>query len=211
VIDYRFDTFNRHIYFDQHLVTNSEINEWIIFDKGASTKGLKPVFLGNDLFLPADNLSLNQMQNYCSFKGKHLMSAQVYDAATFLTQDRNRSPYYWSKKSNEANINCELIFSKECLAAKKWKINSTPPTWAGLYDSLGGLPEVVRNPIDPESNLKASSYYLSKNSPWHRLGFRAHWDGLEHSQRNFNFKGIDFANSADNLRVGFRCMREEAP
>lgn len=209
--DYQFDNFNRHIYFDQHLVTNSEVNEWIKYDQTAAITGLKKEAVGNNLFLPASSLTLKQMNNYCSFKGKQLMLAHVYDAATFLTQERYRSPYYWSKKKTDTKINCEYIFSKECLAEKKWRMNSSSPTWAGLYDSLGGIAEVLRNPIDPESNLKASSFYFPRNSQWHRLGFRAHWDGEGNGFRNFNFKGIDVYNPEENFQVGFRCMREVGP
>ena len=117
--DYQFDNFNRHIYFDQHMVTNSEINEWLKYDQSAATKGLVPQSLGNNLFLPAGHLTLKQMHNYCSYKGKQLMLAHFFDAATFLTQDRNRSPYYWTKKRSERDNNCEYIFSKECIQEKK--------------------------------------------------------------------------------------------
>jgi hypothetical protein len=206
-LDYQFDLINRHIYFDQHLVTNSEVNEWIKYDESA-TQNLKMELRGNNLFLPASNLTLRQMQNYCSFKGKQLMLAHVFDAATFLTQEKNRSPYYWTKKNKEVDFGCDLIFTEECMTEKKWKINSTSPSWAGLYDALGGVPEVFRNPVDPESNLKASSFYFPKNSGWHRLGFRAHWDGEGNSLRNFDFKGINPNQMENNYQVGFRCMRE---
>jgi hypothetical protein len=211
VEDYQFDNFNRYIYFDQHLVTNSEINEWLKFDKSATTEGIKVETVGNNLFLPATNLSLKQMTNYCSYNGKQLMLAHFFDAATFFSQDRTRSPYYWTKKRNENNQSCDYIFSKDCLNLKKWRININSPSWAGLSDSLGGVTEAFRNPIDFESNLKASSYYFPKNSSWHRLGFRAHWDGEGLSLRNFDFKGIDVNNTYDKFQVGFRCMREVRP
>jgi hypothetical protein len=206
--DFQFDNFNQHLYFDQHLVTNSEISEWNKYD---SLSDVKFQANGNNLFLPATQLTLKQMHNFCSFKGKQLMLSSLFDAATFLTQDKTRSPFYWTKKQKEQNIGCDFIYSQECLKDKKWKINSSPPSWAGLYDSMGGVFEVTRNTIDSESNLKVSSFYFPKNSPWHRLGFRAYWDGEGNSQRNFNFKGIDPVNSDDKFQVGFRCMREVAP
>jgi hypothetical protein len=207
---YQFDTFNRHIYFDRHLVTNYEINEWIKFDQ-VNTKGIKIVKKGNRLFLPSSNLSAKEMQNYCSFKGKQVMSAPIFDAAAFLSQEKNRSPYYWTKKKKDLQIDCGLIYSKECLDTKPWELNSSGPSWAGLYDSLGGVLEFLQNPIDPESNLKASSFYFPKNSHWHRLGYRANWDGLDHNTRNFNFKGIEPINAENTFAVGFRCMREVYP
>jgi hypothetical protein len=209
--DYQFDNFNQHLYFDQHLVTNNEVNEWIKYDRTISTQGISPVLLGENLFTPAVHLTVKQMSDYCSFKGQQLMSAAIYDAATFLSRERNRSPYYWTKKSKNVELNCNLLFSKDCLSEKKWTMNYSLPSWAGLYDSLGGVMEAVRNPIDIESNLKASSLYFSKNSLWHQLGVRAHWDGLGHVRRNFNFKGHDPLNTEDNYQVGFRCMREVAP
>ena len=206
--DYQFDNLNRQIYFDQHLVTNSDINEWIKYDTLKQTNGLENVTLGDQLFLPATNLNLTQMQNYCSFKGKNLILAHIIDAASFLTSDQHRSPYYWTKKRVEQKINCDLVFSKECLAEKKYRLNSSGPSWAGLYDSLGGVMEAMRNPIDPESNLKASSFYFEKKSLWHHLGFRAHWDGASHELGNFNFKGIAPSGIENTYQVGFRCMRE---
>jgi hypothetical protein len=208
--DYQFDTFNRHIYFDQNLVTNSDINEWVKYDHTESTQGLKVETIGNNLFLPSTHLTLKQMQNYCSFKGKQLMSAHIYDAATFLTQEKTRSTYYWTKKRNDVKVSCDLVFFEECLAEKKWRANSSSPSWAGLHDSLGGVMEAFRNPVDSESNLKASSFYFPQHSPWHRLGFRAHWDGEANSLRNFDFKGLGPQREENSYQVGFRCMREVA-
>ncbi len=214
--DYRFDNFNQNIYIDQHLVMNSELNEWIDFGNPNFTEGLKKSD-NKDYFLPATSLTYSQMENYCSFKGKQLMQAHIFDAATFLPMDlndinpknNNRSPYYWTKKKSEFKSDCSLIFAKECLQKKNFKINSTSPTWAGLTDSMGGPFEVFRNPIDPESNLKAASYYFNFKSPWHKLGFRASWDGEDFDLRHFDFKGINPEIIPQKFQVGFRCMREE--
>lgn len=206
--DFNFDTFNRHIYFDQHLVTNGEINEWIKYDDKKNTEGLKTESQGNKLFLAATHLNLKQMQNYCSFKGKQLTLAHIYDAATFFTNDNHRSPYYWTKKRLDQKFNCDLVFSEECLREKKWRLNSTAPTWSGLNDSLGGVMEAVRNPIEVELNLKASSMYFPRNSRWHQLGIRAHWDGDGNNLSNFNFFEIAPTGIENFYHVGFRCMRE---
>ncbi len=213
--DYRFDNFNRHIYFDTHLVTNGDINQWVRFGNPDFTRGIKEKS-GDDIFLPAVTLTFNQMENYCSFKGRQVMLAHIFDAATFLPMDleekipkRNlRSPYYWTKKASEYKADCNLIYSKDCLNKKPYTLNSTEPTWSGLRDSMGGVFEAFRNPIDPESNLKASSFYFDSKSSWHKLGFRAGWDGEGSDLRNFVFRGLNPFVAVDNFQVGFRCMRE---
>ena len=213
--DYRFDNFNRHIYLDFHLVTNSEVNDWIKFGNPDFTRGLT-VKAGDDLFLPATHLIYSQIENYCSFKGKQVMLAHFFDAATFLPMDFNelipkrnlRSPYYWTKKASEYKSDCNLIYSKDCVSKKQYRLNSNDPTWAGLHDSMGGVFEVFRNPIDPESNLKASSFYFDSKSSWHKLGFRAGWNGEGFDLRNFDFRGLNPFVNIDKFQVGFRCMRE---
>ena len=213
--DYRFDNFNRHLYLDYHLVTNNELNEWIRFGGPDMTRGLKER-KGNELFLPATELTYSQMENYCAFKGKQIMLAHFFDAASFFPMDladtipkkNSRSPYYWTKKKSEFKADCSLFYSKECLDKKPYRINSISPTWAGLQDSMGGVLEVFRNPIDPESNLKASSFYYEAKSSWHKLGFRASWDGEGFDFRNFDFRGINPFAAIDKFQVGFRCMRE---
>jgi hypothetical protein len=215
VEDYRFDNFGQNIYIDRHLVTNAEVNDWIDFGNTEFTKGLIKRE-GNQYFLPATHLQYSQMENYCSFKGKQVLTAHVADAAGFLPMDldeilpvkNSRSPYFWTKKKNEFKEDCNLIYAKECLDKKPFKLNFTGPTWAGMMDPMGGVFEVFRNPIDPESNLKASSFYFNFKSPWHKLGFRAKWDGEGFDLRHFDFRGINPDLTAEKFQVGFRCMRE---
>ena len=215
VEDYRFDNFNQNIYIDRHLVMNFEINDWIDFGNPNFTKGLKKIEADN-LFMPATELNYSQMENYCSFKGKQIMQAHYFDAASFLPMDmvdiepkkNNRSPYYWTKKKSEFQEDCSLLFAKECKNKKSFQLNSSNPSWAGIMDTMGGVFEVFRNPIDPESNLKASSFYFNFKSPWHKLGFRAGWDGEGFDLRHFDFKGINPEDTGNKFQVGFRCMRE---
>lgn len=216
--DFRFDNFNHHIYLDTHLVTNFEVNDWLKFGNDDLTKGLK-INKGDALFLPAVGLTYKQMENYCSFKGKQIMLAHFFDAATFLPMDLNdkkpeynfRSPYYWTKKRSDYKPDCNLIYSKDCIGKKPYFLNSTSPSWAGIRDSMGGVFEAFRNPIDPESNLKASSFYFDAKSSWHKLGFRAGWDGEGFDLRNFDFRGLNPFTSIDKFQIGFRCMREILP
>ncbi len=218
VPDYRFDNFNQHVYLDRHLVTNSDVNVWLIFGNPDFTKGIK-AHVGNDLFYPSTQLTFHQMENFCSFKGKQIMLAHFNDAAAFLPMDQNetmpisnqRSPYHWTKKKSEYKADCKFLFAKECLSRGSYKQNLVEPSWAGLIDVMGGVLEVYRNPIDPDSNLKASSFYFPFKSTWHKLGFRAYWDGEGHDLRNFDFRGINPEDRMDKLQVGFRCMRGILP
>ena len=156
------------------------------------------------------------MEDYCSYFGKQVLEARYFDAATFLPMDlndtipkkNNRSPYYWTKKRSEFKADCNLLFAEECLTKKSNRINNINPSWAGITDSMGGVLEAFRNPIDPESNLKASSFYFNFKSPWHKLGFRAHWDGEGFDLRHFDFKGLNPEKNVNKFQVGFRCMRE---
>lgn len=216
--DYRFDNFNQLLYLDRHLVTNAEVNDWIHFGNSDFTKNLSTKS-GEDLFNPAISLTINQMRDYCSFRGKQLMMAHYFDAATFLPMDlsekipevNRRSPYYWTKKKSEYKNDCSKIFARECLSERPFSLNRSEPTWAGMMDSMGGVFEAFHNPIDPESNLKASSFYFPFNSPWHKLGFRAGWDGEGHALRNFDFRGLNPEEKMDKFQVGFRCMRGVLP
>ncbi len=213
--DYKFDNFDQNIYIDRHLITHSEINEWIDFGNLDQVHGLKKKD-GNDLFLPATDLTMDQMLGYCSFRGKQLMLAHYFDAATFLPMDLaennpvkiKRSPYYWTKKKSEFKPNCHYLYANECISKFPYRLNFSEPTWTGLMDAMGGGFEAFRNPIDPDSNLKASSMHFNFKSPWHKLGFRAGWDGEGFDIRHFDFKAIEPSIISQHFEVGFRCMRE---
>ncbi|NOT78141.1 MAG: hypothetical protein HOP07_03960 [Bacteriovoracaceae bacterium] len=213
--DYRFDNFDRHIYLDTHLVTNFDINMWLKFGNPDFTKGISEK-KEDELFLPAVFLTYTQMESYCSYKGRQVLQAHFLDAASFLPMDLNekipkrnlRSPYYWTKKASEYKSDCKLLYSKDCLGKREYQTNSSQPSWAGLFDTMGGVFEAVRNPIDGESNLKASSYYFDSKSSWHKIGFRAGWNGEGFGLRDFDFRGLNPYVNIDKFKVGFRCMRE---
>lgn len=208
--DFLFDNVNQKIYLDKHLVTNREYQDYL-FSIGLINKNK---FSGDQLFLPADSLTLKDMQDYCLFRGKELMNAHFFDAATFLWNENlpgakwlKRSPLYWTKNNKAKIENCEQVFTKECLAAQPYRINSISPTWAGIQDSMGGVMEAFKNPIEPEKNLKVSSFYLNRNSSWHALGKRAKWTGEGNDIRYFNLEDAEIDSGITSIRVGFRCMR----
>lgn len=223
-VDFLFDNIGSKIYFDYHLVTNADVNDWLRFQTFESeTDDLKirnlKIKSGDDLFLPATHLTMKQMEAYCNFKGKELLLASTFDAASFMPYDQreilpktfHRSPVYWTKKKNETTFDCRYLFHKECLSKEMYKLNSIRPTWAGMQDSMGGVFEAFRNPIDGDSNLKASSFYFPAKHYWQRLGVRAKWDGEGFGLRNFDFRGYPPDEIPNVFQVGFRCQREQYP
>ncbi len=208
--DFLFDNINQKIYLDKHLVTKREYQD---FQK-ASGQISNERATGDELFLPIDNISLQDMHNYCLFKGKELMNAHIFDAATFLWNDNSpgskwlrRSAYYWTKNLKSKIESCDQVFTKECIGSHVYKINSISPSWAGLQDSMGGVMEVFKNPIEPDKNLKVSSFYLSRSSIWHALGKRAKWTGEGNDLRYFDLEDAEIDPGLTSIRVGFRCMR----
>lgn len=213
--DFHFDNFNMNLYLDRSLVTNFDINQWIMFGNTKLTAGLT-MKVGNELFLPATHLLYSQMENYCAFKAKQIMMAHYFDAATFTPDDidnktptnYDRSNFYWTKNKNVKNISCDLLYGKECLSQEEYRINKYSPSWAGLNDSMGGVLEAFYNPIEPELNLKISSFYLPLNSKFQRLGERVHWDGEGFGINHFNFFKADIDKNQQEYQVAFRCMRQ---
>lgn len=209
--DYLFDTFNQNIYFDRHLVTVREFNEYKVFKKQ------KPIELNGaiNLFTAVYDISFDEMKDYCTFRGKKMMEAQVFDAASFIPIEENekgvkvvkRAPMYWSKSKKEKIKSCDEAYTLECLDEKKFRINSTEPTWAGLYDAQGGYLEAFNNPIDPRKNLKMSSFYFKRDSKWNSLGLRSFWKGNGSDLTQFETQEFELDPNINQLKVGFRCMR----
>lgn len=98
--DQSFDNIGRHLYIDSYLVTNYDINDWINYGNAKNLEVSKP----NDWFRPATTLNKNQMQDYCAFKGRSILKAEWYHAASAWPPDVQKdrlvpSPYayYWAK------------------------------------------------------------------------------------------------------------------
>lgn len=208
--DFIFDNFNQKIYLDKHLVTNWEYKEYL--NSQSPVNNFKAA--NNELFLPVTNITLTDMNNYCIFHGKELMNAHFFDAATFLWETNNlgqkilkRSPFYWTKNKKEKIQSCSQVFTKECFNSQKYILNSISPSWSGIMDSQGGVMEAYKNPIEPNKNLRVSSFYLERNSKWHYLGKRANWTGEGSERRYFNLKDAEIDVGQTTFKVGFRCMR----
>ncbi len=218
----------KNIFIDQYLVSKHDVFEWKSLN---NMRGLeKDIFSWTEY---ADNLTLNEMKDFCHDRGKKLISSRVHDAASFyrnlkekegLTSlfawgDRNKgliSPRadfndHYDKNDHVKERTCTKIPISECKERFR-TFERDNISWMGIYDVMGGLLEAVDNQEAPYFNINASSFYFDRFSPWHILSHRFHWDGKAHKNKNFRFdssllgkKGDEIIN--ENLKVGFRCMR----
>ena len=205
--DWRWDNFSRHIYIDKYPISAQDIME-------LSEKKRRELKLSKS----ENSLNRMQMEKFCAIRGKHLVSALVYDAATFhpgnisITKPEIniRGPYPWSNKSHHFFSKdlsfCDRVFTKECLEKKNLeKYIRKSNSWTGIFGILGGYPEYMRNPLNPKRNIKASSFLFSSHSSWHRLGERAWWDGKGFSDKNFEWPFE--SPETGEIPVSFRCMK----
>ncbi len=216
------------IYVDKYLVSKHDIFEWKLLNK---IKGLKKnIFSWTEY---ADNLSLNEMKDYCHSRGKKLLSTRIYDAASFFRDESKEhltSLFAWGDR-NKGLISpradfldqyesggkvpkrtCHKIPTKECLASFR-SYEKDNISWMGIHDVMGGYLEAMDNQEYPYFNIKASSFYFDQFSPWHLLSHRFHWDGRGFESKNFTFDSSLLGTKGDaiedsNIKVGFRCMRE---
>ncbi len=229
-LEWNWDNHGRFIYIDKHLVTNRDLLDWLDFGAVEPAAGveLRAGLSGKVLAAPATHLTTEQMERYCAFRGKQVLQAHIYDAATFMpfkndteTKVIHRGPYPWSIKETDGhlyqaikdgNFNptkeaCQIVYSSECIGElpleHRGKLSNS---WTGLYQILGGYLEYMKNQIEPDKNLKMSSFYFPVDSGWHRLGMRSYWDGLGHQLENFAPNQLPDINGA--FEVGFRCMKE---
>lgn len=225
--DWRFDTFGRHIFIDKFMVSFRDIAEWVYFakDKNLVSKVKFPTNQ-TEWVKPASGLTIEQMTSFCAFRGKQLLPAHLYDAATFFPPDQEdlrpakivRGPYPWTYQrrmifTNEESFEsswCSKIYSASCIGQAGFDFFDTRSnSWIGLSQVLGGYMEYLPNTIQKGKNIKASSFYFDFRSPWHQLGMRASWDGEAWAYRNFDWSGGDEPVGEYQLyKTGFRCMRE---
>ena len=223
------NNFNRDIYIDKRQVTFRDIVDWL--DSGAEEKISIPLEPAQ-WALPASNLTTPQMERYCQFLGKQVATALVYDAASFFPInikqptyiDRQFPPFPWSKRALGhpllavqqgrmpfAPTICSDILAQECVGLKQVETLQNLPgqrtSWVGVKDLLGGHPEYLRNSINPQYNLRVSSFYLKGEDHWHRLGHRGTWSGKGFEVREFTLRDKPlFSQESGTIKVGFRCM-----
>jgi hypothetical protein len=118
---------------------------------------------------------------------------------SFLYSAQRYNDFVFEKKY------CNQVFSSECVKLvpfEDFQFNAT--SWLGLSSILGGPMEYMRNPVESNENLLASSYHYPITSNYHQLGKRAFWDGLGHTWENFTLEERPLNEKGE---IGFRCMR----
>ena len=221
--DFFWDNFGFHWFIDRRQVTVREVLEWL---EQTGQRALREDSLSRSLqdhYRPATGLYPDEMKAYCRFRGKQLAKAHLLDAAFFLPPDLEnpllppylRGAYPWRRRRQLQKIiigtdSCLNILGKEC--REKLKIVeafSSSPTWTGVFQALGGVPEFVQNPIRPKRNINISSYYFSAKSRAHAIGERISWNGRSFDPRHFSFKTLPFPEDVERVHVGFRCARKK--
>lgn len=218
------DNYNRHIFVDKFLITNREVNEWIDTMGLSIEKKLPPE-------RPSAFLSLEEMENFCAFKGKRLASAQVVEAASFYpsgSSDRAgrtliRYDYPWTRRNSDTflyklkkdsellltKFDCEKAYVRNCFEITPFITHMTKSSsWSGIFQIMGGPFEAYSNRLESKRNLRASSFYFPVESDVHVLGEKLFWDGLAHLDKNIDWlKDKPVGVDGRSLEIGFRCMR----
>ena len=226
--DFVWENKNGNILFDRTLVARADILHWPgPSDKKRREELHKKFGEKSHLHYPAVGLSLVEMKNFCRFHGKKLMEAHVWDAASFIPEEKRgirkknvvRTPYFWMKgrrgsflDSHETrpldSEDCVKAYVKECqdiVPLSEYIYGQ--PSWIGMFQILGGVMEALDNPFRPGRNLVISNRHLSRKSPWHRIGRRGYWDGKGLKMSNMNFGRWTREDLLeDSIEIGFRCM-----
>lgn len=224
------DNFGRSIFVDKYRVRNWEVKLWaqeVKNDDVASRYQSK-----NPLGVSRE-LNAQEMQSYCAFFGKHILSAQVFDAVSIYPEEIDnpeskllRGSYYsWTRRNSKADLysvqfetkditenNIEKLCSKtygfECLHLNKNDLVVESTSWSGVKEIFGGDFQYLNNNINPSENLFLSSEYFTLKSRVHMTGKRGTWTGEGFTRKEFNFKRyIKDLKKEGDFGVSFRCMR----
>lgn len=195
------DNVGRRIFVDKFLVSRADVGLWKK-EKVALT----------ELALPALDLTSEQQEAYCAWRGARRLEAHLWDAATMTPPDPNRpfpefivKPWLpWTRdrrgtffeealKNTEwkpTRLDCARAFVKECEGVADYMPHHADNvSWMGVYHVLGGEAERFRNPVEPKLVARASNRRRSARSEKHQLGVR----------------------EKTSERLGFRCYREVFP
>ena len=210
------DNFHRTLFVDRFLVSNAAVLHW------QNKSQDKPSYW--DYIGPATNLSLTEMESFCSDQGKRLLTAQLLDAHSFYPRELENpksipgilAKNYWEQRPGNKNTpttatSCAKVFSQECWQQGQTVDLLTSSTWTEIYQVMGGPLEALDNWVNPEINLKLSSFYFPATSGNQKLANRGHWDGLSHDYSSLQMSAEnakDFNNIVSNFQIGFRCYRE---
>lgn len=204
--DFTWDNFGRKIFIDKFYVSNQQVNEWHLL------RGQSELITKDRSLWPAPALlSSKDQAAYCSFWGKRVLEAKLFDAATMTPTDQKnplpdqvaRPQTPWQRDIGKsflgmARINpdyqltpldCQLAQVKGC-THKLYTTDSV--TWMGMNYALGFYPEALVNYREPNKNLKTSSRFQDPSSPVHELGILGKWKGVQDKE----------------VPVAFRCYEE---
>ncbi|MFP5387586.1 MAG: hypothetical protein ACLGHN_16035 [Bacteriovoracia bacterium] len=196
------DNLDRHLFIDKFYVTNRQLNEWLTLIGSPEKKIQDPAKWPHPALLP-----LAEQKAYCSYYGKRLLEAKLFDAATMspselknpLPEKVYRPATPWQRDLSKTflgmsrinpdyqltPLDCQLAQVQGC-HEKYFTTDSA--TWMGFHFSLGFFPESLQNFIEPEKNLKKSSRFLNAASPWHELGVLSGWNGKQSAKEPVAFR-----------------------
>ena len=230
---YLWDNFFSHIYIDKFQVRWRDVKDWMDSDPQVLIQSFPEKV--ERFHESATSLTATQMEQYCAFHGKQVLSSHIFDAATVLPGniENNKDLYVkhyfypWTirlkdqflsrLKNNEIDEfsfqqkDCHKIFAEECTkkySFKEWTMGLS--SWLELRQILGGHLEYLPNPLFSRQNIKASSFLFPLSSPWHKLGLRSFWDQGKLSwdyPEGKRGRVKNFSPLKDNNQVAFRCMK----
>ncbi len=213
------DNFGREIYLDKFPVANYKINLWAAEDKKFSHLIKEDVSL---FPFPATHLSRAEQIKYCASVGKRLMEPHLFDAASMIPSgdekfpeviapastpwERDRARTFLMSDKKPSVEDCQKAPVKGC---DQYAYNTNSASWMGISDTLGSYPESFRAVYD-RMNVKISSVFIEKSSPWNSLGKRGIWSGEGSSSSDFSTGSLDENPflSMEEVPVGFRCYLE---
>jgi hypothetical protein len=205
------DNFDRHLFLDKFYVTNQQVNEWRL-----ATGEKSKLVLDRRKWPEPALINLKEQKQFCSFLGKRVMEATLFDAATMTPSDTketkpdrvSRPQTPWQRDLSKSflgmsrinadyqltPLDCQLAQVQGCTQRL---FTSDSATWMGLHFALGFYPESLINTVESDRNLKESSQYLVASDDAHELGYRGHWSGEQ--------------NDLEKRPVAFRCYEEVTP
>lgn len=168
------DNYNRDFYIDKYYVSNYDVKNW------------NSALATNFSYKANTNLSLSQKIKFCQSKGKRLLEARFFDAASFIYDKDAKNNYFYKHKTNFTKgrsflsskdglrlKDCYKAFVLGCEKFYQFKnYDNMSLTWIGINYALGGHYEEMINRFDRDLTLKESSMYLAKSSKAHRVGYR---------------------------------------
>ncbi|HXH31118.1 MAG TPA: hypothetical protein VNJ01_09935 [Bacteriovoracaceae bacterium] len=203
---FTWDNFGRNLFLDKFYVTNQQVNDWRVLS-GVTEKINK-----DKASWPRPALiDFEEQKAYCSFFGKRVLEAKLFDAASMSptdlknpTPDRIQRPSTpWQRDLGKTflgmsrinsdyqltPLDCQLAQVKGCTENY---FTTDSATWMGFNFAIGYYPESLVNFIEPKKNLKASSKLLPASAKEHELGALTSWNGKQDPE----------------LPVSFRCYEE---